>query len=147
MVCMRMQEGIPPDIVTYNSLLKAAGAAGLMPQVQRLYEVLQAREGRCCALCARASLLPSSPLPNCGCCKRCVAEGAGGRLQCCRPAKRCPQGEGLRPTAITFATLFTAAARNRHSDMAWLLRVRCVGGWAGCWPLPAAQRSALQKGR
>ena len=38
------REGVAPDIITYNSLLKCAGAAGLFDQAQRLYSQLR-REG------------------------------------------------------------------------------------------------------
>jgi pentatricopeptide repeat protein len=34
--------GVSPDTVTYNSLMKAAGAAGMMSEVRRLYEDLEA---------------------------------------------------------------------------------------------------------
>lgn len=34
---MMQQEGIPPDVITFNSLLKAAAAAGLLEEARRLY--------------------------------------------------------------------------------------------------------------
>lgn len=43
-VAMMQQEGIPPDSITFNSLLKAAAAAGLLEEAQRLYaDMLQRR--------------------------------------------------------------------------------------------------------
>lgn len=33
------------------------------------------------------------------------------------------QAEGLKPTAVTYTTLYNAAARNQHADMALLLTV------------------------
>lgn len=39
---LQLQEGLAPDIVTFNVLMKAAGAAGLMGEVLRLYQGLQA---------------------------------------------------------------------------------------------------------
>lgn len=37
------KEGIAPDVITYNSLLKAAAARGLLGEARRLYaELLQA---------------------------------------------------------------------------------------------------------
>lgn len=37
---MMQQDVILPDIITYNSLLKAAAAAGLLEEAQRLYAEL-----------------------------------------------------------------------------------------------------------
>lgn len=74
------QEGIAPDVITYNSLLKAAAARGLLGDARRLYaELLQA---------------------------------------------------GLAPSTFTYAALFSASARARSSDAAWLLQ---VGGTGACW--------------
>lgn len=33
------------------------------------------------------------------------------------------QSSGMKPTPITYTALFSAAARNKHRDMAWLLQV------------------------
>lgn len=42
-VGIMQQEGIAPDVITYNSLLKAAAAGGLLGEARRLYsELLQA---------------------------------------------------------------------------------------------------------
>ncbi|EFN58573.1 hypothetical protein CHLNCDRAFT_140730 [Chlorella variabilis] len=71
-VSIMEREGIQRDVITYNSLIKAAAAAGLLPHAVRTYRELAAA--------------------------------------------------GLRPTTFTYAALFTAAAKARHGDAAWLLR-------------------------
>lgn len=41
MVAILEREGIPPDAITFNSLLKAAAARGLLDEAKRLYAELK----------------------------------------------------------------------------------------------------------
>jgi pentatricopeptide repeat protein len=76
-VGIMQREGVDPDVITFNSLIKAAGRAGRMSD----------------ALAAAAEL----------------------------------RAAGLRPTAVTYASLLHAAARTRHGDAEWMLQVGPAG--------------------
>lgn len=108
-VAIMEREGVLADTITYNSLLKAAAAVGLLPEARQLYsELLEA---------------------------------------------------GLAPTTFTYAALFNAAARARHTDATWLLEVRsqpaCLpaklrgrhgaGRCAGSVCLPARMHAELRR--
>lgn len=82
------------DTITYNSLMKAAGAAGLLPEVVSLYRELRAAP--------------------------------------------------LKPSPVTFATVYTAAAHNRCSDVAWLLEVGARVSWEGIHESQRARRALLK---
>lgn len=68
---------VEPDIVTYNSMIKAAGVAGRMEDVKKYYYK--------------------------------IVEG----------------GSGLKATARTFTSVFSAASSCKHADALWLIQV--------CW--------------
>ena len=52
------------------------------------------------------------------------AAGAAGLMDEVLQLYEGVHADGLQPTAVTFTTLFSAAARNEYPDMGWLLRVR-----------------------